>query len=90
MKKVTSLHLTPTPKTPYNILLSVNIPLHLHTFVSRINEKNIKIILELLLFISHRTQIILKFYCKMECYRTGGIPHKKLHDILYTASCTCL
>jgi len=32
MKKLTSLHLTPTSKRPHNILLPVNIPLPSHPF----------------------------------------------------------
>ena len=94
MKKLTSLHLTPTLKTPHNISLPVNIPLPSHPFVFRATEKNINIIFELL-FISHRTQIILKFYftfydCKTEYCRTGGFRIKIFHDILYIASFTCL
>jgi hypothetical protein len=81
MKKLTSLHLTPTPKTLQNILVSVNIPLGPHSFVF-IANKNINIIF-------NNIKIILKFYCKMEYCKTEGFRLQKHDDIVYIASFTC-
>jgi len=73
MKDLTSLHLTPATKTPLNILVSVNIPSPSHSLVPRVNEKDINIIFSIILFVSHRKQIILKCYFKAEYCKTEGL-----------------